>query len=687
MQEMRGRSLILASELQQSSEDLTSLVRQFAVTGDENFARAYQDVVDVRAGKKSRPREREIAPGRTVSLTDLMREAGFTDSEFRLLQQSGDLSNNLIILETEAMNAVRGLFPDDRGNFSRKGAPDKNRAMELVFSQAYTGEVSKIMAPLSKFTSELNQRLNRAVDEAQSAYNGAMFLLCAAGGAVLLMFAVFLMLVYILIVRPILKCDEFAKAVSDGNLDMELQLKSKNEIGMLAGSLRSIPATLKQIISEYRRLEQELVQGNLAIQGEAARFNGEYANLVAGTNAMLARYQLIFDTLATPMGMFDKDQRLVYMNRFARRMAGEDFKGKTCRQIMAREDDGTQDCAMQRAAGSLQPATAETVGHPGGARMDISYTVVPFVDENGRLSSLLQLVTDLTQIKSTQRTILEVAEQALDVSNRVATAAEQLSAQIAEVNKGTEVQRERVSSTATAMEQMNATVMEVAGNASDARVQAESTKEKASEGAALVNKVSHAIQEVHAVASELEANMQKLGQQAESIGSVMNVISDIADQTNLLALNAAIEAARAGEAGRGFAVVADEVRKLAEKTMNATSEVGANITAIQASTQANIQRVGEAALAVNQATELATVSGGALTEILDLVNANTSLISSIATAAEEQSATSEAVNEAVEDINRIAEDTAGGMQQSAEAVRELSEMAQELREQLERLSA
>lgn len=85
MQEMRGRSLILASELQQSSEDLTSLVRQFAVTGDENFARAYQDVVDVRAGKKSRPREREIAPGRTVSLTDLMREAGFTDSEFRLL--------------------------------------------------------------------------------------------------------------------------------------------------------------------------------------------------------------------------------------------------------------------------------------------------------------------------------------------------------------------------------------------------------------------------------------------------------------------------------------------------------------------------------------------------------------------------------------------------------------------------
>ena len=167
----------------------------------------------------------------------------------------------------------------------------------------------------------------------------------------------------------------------------------------------------------------------------------------------------------------------------------------------------------------------------------------------------------------------------------------------------------------------------------------------------------------------------------------MTVISDIADQTNLLALNAAIEAARAGEAGRGFAVVADEVRKLAEKTMSATTEVGSNITAIQTSTNNNMQRVADTAQAVNKATGVAETSGKALDEILDLVNANSSLIASIATAAEEQSATSEEINRAVDDINRIAEETAGGMQQSSGAVRELSVMAQELRTLLDRLRA
>jgi len=158
----------------------------------------------------------------------------------------------------------------------------------------------------------------------------------------------------------------------------------------------------------------------------------------------------------------------------------------------------------------------------------------------------------------------------------------------------------------------------------------------------------------------------------------MNVISDIADQTNLLALNAAIEAARAGDAGRGFAVVADEVRKLAEKTMSATQEVGANITAIQQSARTNINEVGEAAKAITEATDLANTSGQALTEIVDLASVNSSVVTSIATAAEEQSATSEEINRAIEEINQIVGRTTGGMRQASQAVQELAQMAQEL---------
>jgi methyl-accepting chemotaxis protein len=193
-----------------------------------------------------------------------------------------------------------------------------------------------------------------------------------------------------------------------------------------------------------------------------------------------------------------------------------------------------------------------------------------------------------------------------------------------------------------------------------------------------VDKVVRSINLVNKVATTLQTNMEELGGQAESIGGVMNVISDIADQTNLLALNAAIEAARAGEAGRGFAVVADEVRKLAEKTMSATQEVGASITAIQNSARTNISEVGEAAKAITEATDLANTSGQALNEIVSLAAANSSVVTSIAAAAEEQSATSEEISMAIEDVRRVVAETTDGMTQSAAAVHELSRMAQEL---------
>jgi methyl-accepting chemotaxis protein len=235
------------------------------------------------------------------------------------------------------------------------------------------------------------------------------------------------------------------------------------------------------------------------------------------------------------------------------------------------------------------------------------------------------------------------------------------------------------------MTEMNSTVLEVARSAGQASEQAALTHSKAGEGAVVVNQLRQAIDEVNKVAATLQANMHSLGSQAESIGGVMTVISDIADQTNLLALNAAIEAARAGEAGRGFAVVADEVRKLAEKTMSATQEVSASINAIQHSTQVNVEEVNNAVRSVTTATKLAESSGEALREIVSLASASSAVVASIATAAEEQSATSEEINRSVEEINQVIGETTRGMAQSASAVQGLTHMAQELRQAMDTL--
>jgi len=191
------------------------------------------------------------------------------------------------------------------------------------------------------------------------------------------------------------------------------------------------------------------------------------------------------------------------------------------------------------------------------------------------------------------------------------------------------------------------------------------------------------VDEVRTKALALKENMGSLGRQAEAIGQIMNVISDIADQTNLLALNAAIEAARAGDAGRGFAVVADEVRKLAEKTMNATREVGEAIGNIQQGTRANVAQVEQAASAIERTTELAGRSGQALNEIVGMVNETTQRVRGIATAVELQANASSQVDAAVGEINDIALRTAAGMDESSRDVEELRKLADQLRDVVE----
>ncbi len=264
------------------------------------------------------------------------------------------------------------------------------------------------------------------------------------------------------------------------------------------------------------------------------------------------------------------------------------------------------------------------------------------------------------------------------VVNRLSAATEELSAQVEESSRGTDIQRDRVASSATAMEEMNSTVLEVARNAGVASEGSERARNKARSGEDIVRESIKAIGDVQADTLELKKNMEDLGRQAEAIGTIMTVISDIADQTNLLALNAAIEAARAGEAGRGFAVVADEVRKLAEKTMTATKEVGNAISGIQTGTRKSVGAVERTTGNLDAATGLVKKSGEALAEIVQESVHTADQVRNIATASEEQSAVSEEITRSLDEINRMADETASAMQQSAQAVSELASQSQEL---------
>jgi len=307
----------------------------------------------------------------------------------------------------------------------------------------------------------------------------------------------------------------------------------------------------------------------------------------------------------------------------------------------------------------------------GDAKTGPTGAILGLADLSSSKGRLLTMEKEYEELKTTGLRISEVAQ-------RVASASEELSASADEQARGAQRQKKQSETVATAMEEMTATVLEVAQNASATSEAATEAQSSARDGVDLVSKAVTGINSVAESASKLSQDLSQLDSQAGEIGRIINVINDIADQTNLLALNAAIEAARAGEAGRGFAVVADEVRKLAEKTMTATKEVEQAIRTIQLSSQDVMRSMKETERQVMESTELSNKTGDALQQIMGRIEDMVMRVSQIATAAEEQSAAAEEINNSIEEIAVIAREADDGASQTADATRGLAELSQEL---------
>jgi methyl-accepting chemotaxis protein len=394
--------------------------------------------------------------------------------------------------------------------------------------------------------------------------------------------------------------------------------------------------------------------------------------------------------LTIPCVVTDEKDRVTYLNDpflslMESKASLKEYAGRTMSDLLGKKGGTTQTGQALVDRRAVVGVQSELITRKGSKRF-VQIDAGPLYDLDGKLIGAFCLLHDLTELKEQQlcieaqnSKIAMAAVRATAISEQVSSASEELAAQIDESSKGAGEQRNLATETATAMEEMNASVLEVARNASGAAEMAETARTKAKEGLAVVEQAIEMITRVSDQAKSLTSDMATLGTHAEGIGTIMGVISDIADQTNLLALNAAIEAARAGDAGRGFAVVADEVRKLAEKTMVATNEVGKSIGTIQESAKANIASTKEATRSISESTSLAAASGAALKEIVHMVEQTADQVRNIATASEEQSAASEQISRSTETVNQIATEMADSMDQSSQAVTELARIAYELK--------
>ncbi len=453
-----------------------------------------------------------------------------------------------------------------------------------------------------------------------------------------------------------------------------------------------------QNISQYSKDCLAGKDGKLAINSkdELGTLSRNLSMLMEHLTTQLAFSDGVLRGIAVPCSVFSPEDKTLFTNQLMLDLLDHDGTPDSVKGLSSGAyiwGDPAKETLSTQALRERRSLTAEreiTTRKNKSRHVRISSS--PFYGKDGESLGTLSIWIDMTDSVLKQKSIednaahiVSVADSARDVAFAVSNASAELAAQVEQSSSGARIQHDRVAETSAAMTEMNATVLEVAQSASRAADTTADAKNKAQQGADMVAEVARSIGTVERHAEDLRQGMGELGKQADGIGRIINVINDIADQTNLLALNAAIEAARAGDAGRGFAVVADEVRKLAEKTMEATREVGSVVTGIQDGTRGNIQSVERASDSIDEVTRLAAASGDSLAAIVSLVDAAADQVRSIATAAEQQSSTSDEINRVLSAVSTVCAENSSAMQEAAKAVESLAGQADTLQNLIKRL--
>ncbi len=271
-EERRFRSVRLADELRQSSDDLTRMARLYVVTGEKHYADWFHEILAIRDGQRPRPQRYDLVywdlvrpgagpprpDGELASLESLMVEEGFTLEEFQKLNEAKGLSDDLVRLEETAMHAIEGRFLDESGGFSREADPDPELARSLMFGSRYMDAKARIMEPINAFLFLLEQRTSAEVSLLRGRSRLLGWLALGTSAAAVLVAGGMLHVQRRRVLAPLARVQASAEAVARGDFDCPIEHESKDEMGQLVGTFNQMLRSTQGGVEALRESNEEL---------------------------------------------------------------------------------------------------------------------------------------------------------------------------------------------------------------------------------------------------------------------------------------------------------------------------------------------------------------------------------------------------------------------------------------------